>query len=416
MTYSYNNSILGDYLTPSGNNLIVENPIIINSGSINNTVIGNSIPSSGYFTNLFSNGVSVSISGHNHTSSDITNFNSSVSGLLPSVTGSGYAASNFANNTYTISVTGLQPSGNYSTVGHTHTASNITDFNSSVSGLLPTISNSGSGNLLVSDGTSTGISGITKLTFDTSNTKLILTNDLPFNPSGTNSSWFEFNTYKDHSTGTNLIDFNRSRGTVLSPSGVVAGDRIFSMRARVPNISGVFEGATRIFSDVVEAASGLNIYPSSRLVFNTSTSLVSHNNSLSLESDGRVLTNGYIVSKYGISAPKPIYNIGTASGNTAISYGVDKQIQNVTLNGGSVNFTEGTNWDAPMDDYPSETNNSVEVLLRINVTSTTTVAFDNNFVNERYDTLPTFTSGIYSILLRSIGSGTVQMFYLGKKL
>jgi hypothetical protein len=36
MTYNYNNSILGDYLTPSGNNLIVENPIIISSGSINN--------------------------------------------------------------------------------------------------------------------------------------------------------------------------------------------------------------------------------------------------------------------------------------------------------------------------------------------------------------------------------------------
>ncbi len=57
MTYSYNNSILGDYLTPSGNQLIVENPIVINSGSINNTVIGNNIPSSGYFTNLRASGI-----------------------------------------------------------------------------------------------------------------------------------------------------------------------------------------------------------------------------------------------------------------------------------------------------------------------------------------------------------------------
>jgi hypothetical protein len=82
MTYNYNNSILGDYLTPSGNNLIVENPITISSGSINNTVIGNNIPSSGYFTNLNVNNVSVSVSGHTHISSDITNFNTAVSGLL----------------------------------------------------------------------------------------------------------------------------------------------------------------------------------------------------------------------------------------------------------------------------------------------------------------------------------------------
>jgi len=47
--------------------------------------------SSGNFTSLSVNGTEVSISGHTHTSSDITNFNSSVSGLLPSnlVTGSG---------------------------------------------------------------------------------------------------------------------------------------------------------------------------------------------------------------------------------------------------------------------------------------------------------------------------------------
>jgi Major tropism determinant N-terminal domain len=43
---------------------------------------------------------------------------------------------NDAANTLTINTSGLQPSGNYSTVGHTHIASNITDFNSSVSGLL----------------------------------------------------------------------------------------------------------------------------------------------------------------------------------------------------------------------------------------------------------------------------------------
>lgn len=48
--------------------------------------------------------------GHTHTSSDITDFNTAVTGVTESL---------------------------YSKIGHTHTSSNITDFNSSVSGLLP---------------------------------------------------------------------------------------------------------------------------------------------------------------------------------------------------------------------------------------------------------------------------------------
>jgi hypothetical protein len=39
---------------------------------------------SGNFTSLIQNGVVVSVSGHSHLSSNITDFNSSVSGLLPS--------------------------------------------------------------------------------------------------------------------------------------------------------------------------------------------------------------------------------------------------------------------------------------------------------------------------------------------
>ena len=53
-----------------------------------------------------------------------------------------------------------------STSGHTHVASNIIDFNSSVSGLLPTISNSGDNRLLTSTGTSTGINAENNITFD----------------------------------------------------------------------------------------------------------------------------------------------------------------------------------------------------------------------------------------------------------
>jgi len=50
--------------------------------------------------------------------------------------------------------------------GHTHTSSNITDFNSSVSGLLPTIANSGDNRILTSTGTSTGVNAENNLNFD----------------------------------------------------------------------------------------------------------------------------------------------------------------------------------------------------------------------------------------------------------
>ena len=79
------------------------------------------------------------LTSHTHTSSNITDFNSAVSGLLPvkDVNGSGYVVVTDLAGVYTVSVTGLQPSGSYASATHTHTSSDITDFNSSVSGLLP---------------------------------------------------------------------------------------------------------------------------------------------------------------------------------------------------------------------------------------------------------------------------------------
>ena len=150
------------------------------SQTINVSTSGNgdtiSIPSSGIVNIsgvLNVNNISVSVSGHTHTSSDITNFNSSVSGILPvtsivagsniGVTASGSVFTvavtgqlgltteevddrisnllvagtgislnyNDNSNTLTINTTGLQPSGNYSLVGHTHQGDDITILDSS---------------------------------------------------------------------------------------------------------------------------------------------------------------------------------------------------------------------------------------------------------------------------------------------
>jgi hypothetical protein len=107
-----------------------------------------------------------SLSNHNHTASNISDFNTSVSGLLPvrNIIASSYIDIVSTTGNFTVSVTGLQPSGNYAasvhshlisdvtglqsaldgkqasgsyaSSSHTHTASQVTDFNSSVSGLV----------------------------------------------------------------------------------------------------------------------------------------------------------------------------------------------------------------------------------------------------------------------------------------
>ena len=214
--------------------------VLFSSGlSVSGLITSNS---GNFINSLTVNSTGVSISGHTHTSSDITNFNSSVSGLVsgiyaplssPALIGTPTAptASSGTNTTqiastafvrteisnlvsaapatldtlnelatalgndasfsttvttslggkaslsgaiFTGSISG--PSGNFtslkvnsvdvSAVGHTHTSSNITDFNSSVSGLLPTIANSGDNRVLTSTGGSVGVNAESNLTFN----------------------------------------------------------------------------------------------------------------------------------------------------------------------------------------------------------------------------------------------------------
>jgi hypothetical protein len=79
---------------------------------------------------------------------DIIDFNSGVSGLLPvkNISGSGYVAISSTTGNYIVSVTGLQPSGNYSLTGHSHTTSNISDFNTSVDNRITNANLQPSGN------------------------------------------------------------------------------------------------------------------------------------------------------------------------------------------------------------------------------------------------------------------------------
>jgi hypothetical protein len=66
---------------------------------------------------------------HTHTASNITDFNSAVSGLIPvtGIVGSQYITVTNTNRNFTISANGLQPVGNYSVVGHSHILNDISD-------------------------------------------------------------------------------------------------------------------------------------------------------------------------------------------------------------------------------------------------------------------------------------------------
>jgi hypothetical protein len=94
--------------------------------------------------------------------------------------------------------------------GHTHTSSNITDFNSSVSGLLPLISNSGDNRLLTSTGSTVGINAENNLTFDGS---LLSVSGNFVAQTGTINS-LNFNDIGDPAIAIRQLTWNNSEGSL----------------------------------------------------------------------------------------------------------------------------------------------------------------------------------------------------------
>jgi hypothetical protein len=113
--------------------------------------------------------------------------------------------------------------------------------------------------------------------------------------------------------------------------------------------------------------------------------------------------NGSGVGLYDTS----VFNLGTISGTNAINCGQDRQIQTLTLNGVATTFTKGTGWP---------TSNSVarETTLNIFASGNTSVTWTivNDWYRQPDSPLP---SGRHIVLLRSVGSGTMQGHYIGNK-
>jgi hypothetical protein len=103
-----------------------------------------------------------------------------------------------------------------------------------------------------------------------------------------------------------------------------------------------------------------------------------------------------------------VFGLGTVSGTNAINYGTNKLIQTLTLNGSSVTFTKGSGW-------PSSATASCDILLRITVSSATTITW--SIVTDWFNQPPigALSVGTHLILLRAIGSSIVEGHYIKKK-
>lgn len=241
--------------------LVTENTNIIEVSTSINSLSASSSSTNNIFTQSNDNNISIINIPNNinisntilSSSSDIMDFNTAVSGLLPSVMGIDYIVSSFYNNIYTISASGLQPSGNYSIVGHTHISSDITDFSSSVSGLLPVIDIiSGSGILVNSSSGIFTISGSGLLTPNSIITYPQLSNDNSENlniQKRVAKAWINFN-------GTGVVsirdDFNISN---IIDNGV--GDYTINFTIPFSNTNYAFVAWARDFNNDVYVTSGL---------------------------------------------------------------------------------------------------------------------------------------------------------------
>jgi len=246
---------------------------LLNSGVSINVISG-----TGNFNSLSISGTPVSVSGHSHIASSITDFNSSVSGLLPvkNILGSGYASVASSGGVFTVSVTGLQPSGNYSSSGHQHIASDITNFNSSVSGLFPITNIVGiSGASVTSSGTTftvavTGSFGLTtsqiqsllnsgvsiSVTGGTGNFNSLSVNSVPVSTSGhshLSSSITDFNT-----SVNNLISVKNVSGSGYVNVLATTGNYIISVSGLQPSGNYSVSGHSHTVSDIVDFASGVS--------------------------------------------------------------------------------------------------------------------------------------------------------------
>lgn len=156
-------------------------------------------------------------------------------------------------NTLNISTTGLQPSGNYSLVGHTHLSSQITDFNTAASLASPVQSVSGRSGIITLTKSDVGLSNI-------DNTSDI-NKPVSTAQAAADAAIQAYSIQRSNHTGTQssstISDFNVSVSGLLPVKNVVPGSNI-----SISNISGVYtvsaSGLVQSNMFGITGASGIN--------------------------------------------------------------------------------------------------------------------------------------------------------------
>ena len=422
-------------------------------------------------------------------------------------------AGNYVNLNYndlsdilTVSVTGVQPSGNYANSVHSHTSSDITDFNSAVSGLLPVkdivagtgIAVTSSSGLYTINSTVNEVAQAVSLVTTVFNktgspiskmsavyvnggqgdmptvTLAIATSDMT--SAGTYGLAYE--TINNMSsgkvivfgvlTGLNTDQFNPTaptgdvNGTVLylSPttSGLItktkpsAPDHIVAIgtivrthqnegiiEVRIQNgfeleelhnvaISGVTNGQFLQYNSIsqlwIPSSSG-NF--STLQVNGTGVSVSGHTHTVShitnfasgvADTLSTTLVAGQSIAfdynpsldtlTIGSNGLVSVLSLGTLTGTNAINAGVNNSIQTLTLNGTAVTFTKGSNW-------PATSTTSTDTVLKITVSSPTTITW--TIVTDWFNqpSAGALAVGTHLFLLRGVGTTVVEGHYIGAK-
>lgn len=110
----------------------------------------------------------------------------------------------------------------------------------------------------------------------------------------------------------------------------------------------------------------------------------------------------------GVNGLAPVVALGTLAGSNAINGGFSNAYQTLRLNGTAVAFTKGSGW-------PASSDITTEVMLRITVTSATTITW--TIVTDWFNQPPAgaLAIGTHLFLLRGVGTSIVEGSYIGIK-
>jgi hypothetical protein len=197
---------------------------------------------------------------------------------------------------------------------------------------------------------------------------------------------------------TNIVSQINGTNTIYLPSS--NGNLSLISDINTSQITGVLS--------VAKGGTNTSTYSNGQLLIGSGTSLVA--NTLSAGT-GIAITNGsgtINIATTGLANyDTSVFNLGAISGTNAINCGQDRQIQTLTLNGVATTFTTGTGW-------PSSNSVARETTLNIFASGNTSITWTivNDWYRQPDSPLP---SGRHIVLLRSVGSGTMQGHYIGNK-